>query len=104
MPSSAAAIMPHHLTTIDEAALADCDDQPGLQGDSDHQDQDSNKDDAKLSHRGCCVMACAMSALEPFSLQEKPVVWSIARTQIVTDDMLRDRAVSPLRRPPRAAA
>lgn len=49
-------------------------------------------------------MACGMSALEPTDLQVKPIEWNPIRVQIVTDDMLRERSVSPLRRPPRSAA
>jgi hypothetical protein len=51
------------------------------------------------------VMVCGgVSALEPTYLQVRPLEQNPTRVQIVTEDMLRDRSVSPLRRPPRSVA
>jgi hypothetical protein len=104
MPEAAMTAMPHHAMAAAEGALPDCDEQPGHHEHGDHQDQSDHEDHSKLSHQGCCAMACSMSALEPTDLQVNPIEWTPARVQIAADDMLRDRSVSPLRRPPRAAA
>jgi hypothetical protein len=109
MPEAAIAAMPHHAVTTGAGAAADCDEQAGHHGHGDHhehcdhQDQDHSKDHSKLSHNGCCVMACGMAALEPTELHVNSIEWTPARLQ-VGNDTLRDRSVSPLRRPPRPAA
>ena len=105
MPDAAMAAIPHHVMPMGEEAAADCDEQPGHQGHGDHQHPDDHGDDSKIAHQGCCVMACGgVSALEPTYLQVRPLEQNPTRVQIVTEDMLRDRSVSPLRRPPRSAA
>lgn len=98
-PGAAVAAMPQHAVTT--GASADCDEQAGDHEYGDHQDH--GKDHSKLTHSGCCVMACGMAALEPTQLHVNPIEWTPARLQI-GDDTLRDRSVSPLRRPPRPAA
>jgi hypothetical protein len=111
MPDAAMADMGHHGMPMGEASAADCDEQPGHQGygdrqhQSDHQHQGDHEDGSNLSHDGCCVMVCGgVSALEPTYLQVRPLEQNPTRVQIVTEDMLRDRSVSPLRRPPRPVA
>lgn len=104
MPDAATAALAHHAMPTSDAAAADCDEQPGHEGHGDQQDQGDAEDHSKLSHQDCCVMACTMSALEPTDLQVKPIEWNLIRVQIITDEMLRESSVSPLRRPPRSAA
>jgi len=91
--------------TTEEDTAANCDEQTGHQSHADHQHQSDHEDGSKLSHEGCCAMACSgVMALEPAYLQVKPLEQNPTRVQIVTDDRLRDRSVSPLRRPPRPVA
>jgi hypothetical protein len=106
MPDAAMAAMPHHHgVAMGEEAAADCDEQPGHQDHGDHQHPGDHEDPSTLFHQGCCVMACGgVAALEPTDLQVKPLEQNPTRVQIVTDDRLRDRSVSPLRRPPRSMA
>jgi hypothetical protein len=97
MPDAAMAAMPHHHgVAMGEEAAADCDEQPGHQGHGDHQHPGDHEDPATLFHQGCCVMACGgVAALEPTDLQVMPLAQNPTRVQIVTDDRLRDRSVSP---------
>ena len=104
MPDAAMADMPHHDMPMGEEPAADCDEQPGPQSHDDHQHKGDQEDPSKLSHGGCCVMACGGTALQPTYFQVKPVEQNPTRLQVVTDDRLRDRSVSPLRRPPRPVA
>ncbi|UEM21881.1 hypothetical protein JL100_003695 [Skermanella mucosa] len=107
-----AASMTHHAANSGENAEVGCGEQPGHHGHEDHRHQDGYQDvdghghgdNSKLFHQGCCAMACGMSALEPVELQVKPIEWTPVRTLTIADDTLRDRPVSPLRRPPRPAA
>ncbi|GEO42776.1 hypothetical protein SAE02_69240 [Skermanella aerolata] len=105
MPNAAMAAMSHHEMSLGDDAATDCDEQPGHQGHGDHQHQGDHEDDSKLPHQGCCVMVCGgVSALESADLQVMPLAQNPTRVQLGTDDRLRDRSVSPLRRPPKAAA
>ena len=105
LPLASATTMSHHAMTTDEGAAADCDEWTGHQGHADHQHQGDHENGSKLSHGGCCAMACSgVVALEPAYLQVKPLEQNPTRVQIVTDDRLLDRSVSPLRRPPKPAA
>lgn len=103
LPDAPTTALAYHAMPVNDYAVDDCDEQPGHKGHGDHQDQ-GDEDHSKLSHQDCCVVACSMSALEPTDLQVKPIEWNPLRVQIVMNDLLRDRSVSPLRRPPRLAA
>lgn len=98
MPNAAVAAMPHQAMAMGAEATVDCDQQ------AEHRDhQDHGTDHSKLTHDGCCAIACGMSALAPTQLQMIPIEWTTAGL-LFGDDTLRDRTVSPLRRPPRPAA
>ncbi len=101
MPVAATAAISHQVVTTGADAATDCDTQAEHREHGGHQDYD--QDHSKLTHNGCCVMACAMSALAPAQLQIAPIEWAAACLQF-GDDTLRDRTVSPLRRPPRPVA
>ena len=101
MSGAAASVPPDHAAT---SAGDGCDERPGHHGQHDHRTESDHGEHSKLSHQGCCTMACGMSALEPADPGVKPVEWTPARGHPPGDDTLRDRSVSPLRRPPRPAA
>ncbi|MDQ2102151.1 hypothetical protein [Azospirillum isscasi] len=101
MPVAAVAAMPHHAAAVDGDADAGCSPQAEHHEQGDR--QDDGKDHFKLTHKGCCVMACGMSALAPAQQPIPPIEWASAVLPF-GDDALRDRTVSPLRRPPRPAA
>lgn len=101
MPGAAVAAVPHQAMAMGAEATVDCDPQAEHREHDDRQDHDT--DHSKLTHDGCCAMACGMSALAPTQLQMIPIEWTSA-CLLFGDDALRDRTVSPLRRPPRPAA
>ncbi|MBP2311819.1 hypothetical protein [Azospirillum soli] len=84
-----------------DAAFADavaCDDQEGrAAGGGQH-------DHTKHPATGCCAMACSVTAVEPTAPQMAPMAWTSVGARLVAHDPLRERAVAPLRRPPRTAA
>ncbi|UEM04514.1 hypothetical protein JL101_003465 [Skermanella rosea] len=118
MSGAAASVAPHPAVSSGESAGDGCDERPGHHGYSvpghhgysgnhkhhDHRTEGDHGEHSKLSHQGCCAMACGMSALEPADPGVNPVEWTSVRVQPLADDVLRDRSVSPLRRPPRPAA
>ena len=104
MSGAAASVLSDHAAASGESAWDGCDERPGHHGRHDHRTKSDHGEHSKHSHQGCCAMACGMSALEPTDPGVKPVEWTPARGQPPADDMLRDRSVSPLRRPPRSAA
>lgn len=69
-----------------------------------HEHGDHGDCPSEAPDQGCCVKACGPVALEPVHLQVNAIRWAATRLRIVTDDMLTDRSVSPLRRPPRTVA
>lgn len=74
-------------------------------GEADQQEHGDHDDcPSKATDRGCCVAACGPVALGPVELQVMVVNWAPVRLHIVTDSMVSDRSVSPLRRPPRIVA
>lgn len=102
--------MPHHVAGMPaatHATAADCDAQAEHEGRADHDRQGGHRDrhdHSTPSHNGCCVTACGLSALVAAHPAAIPAVWTYARAPAPGDDRLRDRTVSPLRRPPRPAA
>ncbi|WP_207461362.1 hypothetical protein [Azospirillum sp. SYSU D00513] len=54
-------------------------------------------------HAGCCLMACGAVALEPARAEMTPVSWTEAVLPAFTESARHGRALSPPRRPPRAA-
>ena len=110
MPHGAMAGMVHHDagSGAGSAAAADCDEPAEHRGHRDYrhqgdvEHQDDHEDRSKVSHTGCCIMACGfIAALDAPGSQLSPAGYSSTRVRFVTDDPLRKRSVSPLRRPPR---
>lgn len=107
--TGAVAAMPHHagMPAAPHASVADCDSQGNHDVQADHEGRGGHHDrhdHATPSHNGCCVTACGLSALAAAHPAATPAVWTCARAPAPGDDRLRDRTVSPLRRPPRPAA
>jgi hypothetical protein len=110
MPHGAMAGVLHHATGsgAGSVAAADCDEPAEHRGRHDHRHQgeaehrEGHEDRSKASHTGCCVVACGfIAALDAPSFQLSAAGYSSIRVRFLTDDPLRKRTVSPLRRPPR---
>ncbi|WP_158043890.1 hypothetical protein [Skermanella pratensis] len=87
MSGAAASVTLHPDVSSGESAGDGCDERPGHHGRSGHHGHSGNHghpitegdQHSKLSHQGCCAMACGMSALEPADPGVNPVEWAFAR-------------------------
>lgn len=92
-------------STADDGA-AGCGDAAPNMAHGDHQNQSGHPegddaDDTAHSQRGCCLMACGVTAIGPVAPLMAPMGVTFLRTSTVLNDLLRDRSVSPRLRPPR---
>lgn len=73
-----------------------------------HQNSSQGESDGKSGSRAapnCCLVACGMVTVLNMPAQLSSTVgWEPLRLQFSTEDDVRGRSVSPLRRPPRSVA